>query len=219
MNQMQEKVIMKKSDRVKHRIQSQIAGLGGKGLQTRQIIIEIARKTLIDQGYEKFVIRQIAKDAGIKPGNLQYYFKNKRDLLAAVLMIEIRRYEDAYTKVAESRLGLKETITAAFNFLLQEIGTKSTANIWYVVWSVAQHDDDIAALMSDWYATYTNTLKNLFLQSSETLSDKRAGHIAAITTAVIDGLMVQIGYGKRSVDIHADIEKTCVDMLHFLAAE
>lgn len=203
----------------KQQADCQTSSLGEKGLQTRQKIVDAARETLIEKGYDHFVLRQIAKKSGVKPGNLQYYFKNKRDLLNAVLVFELRRYEDTYARVAEGNLNLRDTITAAFEFLVQEIGMKSTTSIWYVVWSAAQHDAEIAGIMRDWYKNYTISLQNLFLRSSPNLPARRAGHIAVIITALIDGLMIQIGHGKKPGDIHTDIESACVEMLHSLATE
>src|SRR3979490_2907238 len=50
-------------------------------------ILAAARVVLAKKGYEKTVIADIAKEAGIVEGTIYRYFKNKRDLLVKVAEI------------------------------------------------------------------------------------------------------------------------------------
>jgi TetR/AcrR family fatty acid metabolism transcriptional regulator len=50
-------------------------------------ILAAARIVLADKGYEKTVIADIAREAGIVEGTIYRYFKNKRDLLVKVAEI------------------------------------------------------------------------------------------------------------------------------------
>ena len=74
-------------------------GIRQKGQETRGKVIAVARRILVNEGYEGFGFRKIASEAGITAGNLQYYFKSKRDLLSAVLLEEMHRYEQSYQKI------------------------------------------------------------------------------------------------------------------------
>ena len=179
---------------------------GGKGRDTRERIIAVARAILVDEGYDHFVIRRIAARAGINPGNLQYYFANKKELLQAVLEPELARYHSTYATVIRKQPGKNAALLAVIDFLLQEIKRKSTCNIWYTVWALAPQDADIAALMDDWYQKYLRELKAVIRASNPGVSDRRAGHIAALLTAVMDGLTNQIGYGKVPHRLHRGLE-------------
>ncbi len=44
----------------------------------------MARKRLIEEGYNHFVLREIAAQCGMTIGNLQYYFRTRELLLEAV---------------------------------------------------------------------------------------------------------------------------------------
>ena len=193
-------------------------GIREKGVQTRQKIIDEARRTLIDEGYESFVLRRIAQNVGIKPGNLQYYFNNKQELLWAVLEPEMARYEGVYEDLVEENHDLDSFIDALFIFLMEDIQLKSTCNIWYVVWSVSQHDQDIGGLMDQWYRDYIQALSKLFKRIDPNIDDATAGNLASIVTALVDGLMVQIGHGKKPKKVHRNIKESCVNMLRMFAA-
>lgn len=181
---------------------------GPKGQDTRERIIAVARSILVDEGYDKFVVRQISARAGIRPGNLQYYFANKKELLQAVLERELMRYHETFMSVTNDETRKKGITRAVVNFLLDEIRLKATCNIWYTVWALAPQDKAIAALMDDWYQKYLADLRAVIRTAEPTISERRAGHIASILTAVMDGLTNQIGYGKIPHDIHLGLENS-----------
>ena len=178
-----------------------------KGKRTRDNIVKVARDVLAHEGYEGFVLRQIAAKAGVKPGNLQYYFSSKKELLQAVLEQELHRYQETYGKVAEDKHGKTARILAIVDFLLDEIkNNKATSNIWYTVWALAPLDPEIAELMDEWYQQYMEKLKDVFKTAAPEISDIQACHTASILTALMDGLTNQIGYGKTPHEIHDGIE-------------
>lgn len=184
-----------------------------KGVQTRQAIIDAARDSLINEGIENFVLREIADKVGIQPGNLQYYFRTRRELLAAVLKPEFSRYDDIYASIPLGNKDHELPIRKLVEFLMEEIKLKSTTNIWYVVWALAPHDDEISRVMDEWYAQYMDSLKRLFLRINPDLDKRTAGHMASITTAMADGLTNQIGYSKQRKSIHTGIKKAWIETL------
>jgi AcrR family transcriptional regulator len=179
---------------------------GRKGIDTRDRIITVARGILVDEGYDNFVVRQISARAGVRPGNLQYYFASKKELLQAVLEPELARYHETYASVVQDKSGKNEIMLAIVDFLLEEIRVKATCNIWYTVWTLASQDSDIASLMSDWYRAYLKELQSVIRTGDPTISERRAGHVASILVAIMDGLTMQIGFGKVPEQIHSGLE-------------
>ena len=153
-------------------------------------------------------MRRVATEANIKPGNLQYYFSSKKELLSAVLLSEISRYKDVYAQFADRGQGAREVIDAVVDFLIEEIRLKSTTNIWYVVWAQSAHDEDLAKVMDEWYLEYMGSLRDLFKATVPGLSDQRAGHAASLLTALMDGLTNQIGHGRKRHRLHVKIENS-----------
>ena len=181
-------------------------GIRKKGQETRQKIIDVGRTILVEEGYENFILRRVAAEAKIKPGNLQYYFSSKKELLSAVLLSEISRYKDIYAQFADRGKGAREVTDAVVDFLIKEIRLKSTTNIWYVVWAQSAHDEDLAKVMDQWYLEYMGSLRELFKATVPGLSDRRAGHAASLLTALMDGLTNQIGHGRKRHRLHDEIE-------------
>lgn len=177
-----------------------------KGEMTRLAIVKEARRILVDEGYENFVLRKIAKNIGIQPGNLQYYFPTKKDLIWEVLSPEISKYSGTYTEVTTTASTGSAKILATVDFLLDDIKVKSTCNIWFTIWALAPHDPEIAEIMDRWYQEYLASLAQLIKASMPNLSEQRANHVARIITALMDGMTNQIGYGKPRHDTLEGIE-------------
>ncbi|WP_397453338.1 TetR/AcrR family transcriptional regulator [Pseudomonas sp. NA-150] len=51
---------------------------------TKQIIMQIARKTVQAQGYNALSFRELAKEVGIKSASIHYHFPTKSDLAVAL---------------------------------------------------------------------------------------------------------------------------------------
>lgn len=62
--------------------------------QTRRLILEAARTTLLEGGYEAFSMRKLARAVGYSPGALYLYFETKEDLLESLV-------EDAFETLLE----------------------------------------------------------------------------------------------------------------------
>lgn len=197
---------MEGNDRAFSRNAAGKPGIRKKGQETRQKIIDVGRTILVEEGYENFILRRVAAEAKIKPGNLQYYFSSKKELLSAVLLSEISRYKNIYAQFADRGKGAREVTDAVVDFLIKEIRLKSTTNIWYVVWAQSAHDEDLAKVMDEWYLEYMGSLRELFKATVPGLSDRRAGHAASLLTALMDGLTNQIGHGRKRHRLHDEIE-------------
>ena len=63
-----------------------------KASTTREQIIAAAYRVLAEQGYDAATIKAIAREAGVAPGLLHYYFASKDDLLIEVLKDISSRY-------------------------------------------------------------------------------------------------------------------------------
>lgn len=53
--------------------------------ETRQHLLECAKKEFLEKGYMKASLRNICKEAGVTTGAIYFFFKDKEDLLAALV--------------------------------------------------------------------------------------------------------------------------------------
>jgi TetR/AcrR family transcriptional repressor of nem operon len=57
----------------------------GRAHGKRERLVEAAQRMLYEQGVERTTLAEVAKAAGVAPGNVYYYFKTKDDLVAAAI--------------------------------------------------------------------------------------------------------------------------------------
>ncbi|NDI34589.1 TetR/AcrR family transcriptional regulator [Chengkuizengella sediminis] len=67
---------------------------------TKQKIVDAAYKVLAEQGYDKTSMKQIAKEAGVAQGLINYYFESKEDLLFELFHEESCRYSEELSKLS-----------------------------------------------------------------------------------------------------------------------
>ena len=74
---------MRKKPLHKKALTVESGGAGGKGEQTRSLILETALEMFGERGYEETTIRAIAEKAGVALGNTYYHFRSKEHLIQA----------------------------------------------------------------------------------------------------------------------------------------
>lgn len=61
---------------------------------TQEAILEAARSSFLAQGFAKTTIRGVAREAGVDPALVSYYFGSKGDLFGASMNLRIRASEE-----------------------------------------------------------------------------------------------------------------------------
>src|SRR5918994_6044078 len=59
------------------------------GVQAREAILDAARRHFAEQGYEGAAMRAIARDAGVDPALVSYYFGSKSGLFVESLRLPV----------------------------------------------------------------------------------------------------------------------------------
>ena len=60
-------------------------------MRIRQHLLECAKREFLEKGYMKASLRNICKEAGVTTGALYFFFKDKEDLLAALVEEPLRQ--------------------------------------------------------------------------------------------------------------------------------
>ena len=129
-----------------------------KGRETRAAILEAAKNVLLEDGFGNFVFRGVAKRAGVEPGNVQYYFPTKRDLLSAVLQPELDNYLDRLQDELDKGRTEAEKIDRIVQYLMTDILNERTLKLWLSIYGMATHDEEMADMVADWYRIYIKSL-------------------------------------------------------------
>ncbi|MFC4403424.1 TetR/AcrR family transcriptional regulator [Gracilibacillus xinjiangensis] len=77
---------------------------------TQQMIIDVAHKLFVEEGYQNVSMRKIAKSLGYSHGAIYYHFKNKADLLTAMVDQDFAMINNEMDKLEQLNLSKKEKL-------------------------------------------------------------------------------------------------------------
>ncbi|MDP5276258.1 TetR/AcrR family transcriptional regulator [Chengkuizengella axinellae] len=158
---------------------------------TKQKIVDAAYKVLAEQGYDKTSMKQIAKEAGVAQGLINYYFESKEDLLFALFHEESCRYSEELSKLSDipmsqkfiqealqvpKKLVLDQPEWHRLRFELFAIGLRSERGAQEITRSSKMDREQTINELSRLHITEDHNIQGL----------------ARIITAVMDGLSLQM---------------------------
>jgi AcrR family transcriptional regulator len=168
-----------------------------KGDLRRAEILELARRILIDDGYDCFVLREIANRAGMKLGNLQYYFATREDLLEAVISAELER-DLAAIREPSARATTPEQALREGCARLVETWSGESGKIWVVLAFLAMHTARFRECRARIYAGFYAELSRLVGRLRPSADDEARLLATQLITSLIDGASMQMTAGASS---------------------
>ncbi|RQR53664.1 TetR/AcrR family transcriptional regulator [Burkholderia sp. Bp9126] len=183
-------------------------GLRAQGLRTRNKIVRVARKLLLEGGVLDFSQRAVAAAAGISVSNLQYYFPTRLAVLRAVIEPAIGMYLNDLTRALESDASPREMLDALLERALRDAQDAQYRALWAHFFSFAAIDDECRRLVDDWYATLTRELAQLVRTANPEHSAADSRHIATLLISMADGVAFQAGVGRHTPALEAKFMET-----------
>lgn len=170
-------------------------GVYSKGKNRINDILDAAHQLLIDAGYHNFSMRKVADAAGIKLGNLQYYFPSKNVLVSAMLDKTIQVYLDEFDEIRTQGSPV-EQFHSLLKHVISDLTTRQTTQFFPELWSLSNHEEEITVHMDQMYAKYRSTLGDIITDMNPELSPKQVEKLALFISASVEGHTVFIGHNK-----------------------
>jgi len=161
---------------------------------------ELRRKQLIDAtiraigrfGYANATLTQVANEAGLSPGIVNFYFKSKEQLLIATLEQIAEEYSSLWQgAIAKGKVspaaGLEAIIEVDF---LPTVCNFEKVSIWYAFWAEARSNaayQNVVQRLEDDYLQHTEVLCNRIIAEGG-YQEIEGKEIATGLNAMIDGL-------------------------------
>jgi len=117
--------------------------LGPKAQRTRAAILDAAARLFAEHGYQATSVGDVANAAGVSLGTVYQYFRDRSDLVAALLQVHVTRMlgqTDVVWRASEGSAGLYRVL---HNFVAFYADQAEMARVWE---EVCHLDDDLAEL-------------------------------------------------------------------------
>ncbi|MFD0689645.1 TetR/AcrR family transcriptional regulator [Actinomadura fibrosa] len=86
--------------------------MGTESSKTRALLLDIAERLMLEEGYAAVGIRRVAREADVAPALVLYYFKTLDDLFVAML----RRRSEQELKAQEKALGGERLLRSLWEY-------------------------------------------------------------------------------------------------------
>ncbi len=163
-------------------------GTSRKGQERSEAILDEAERLLVDEGHAALTLRGVAQRAGIRLGNLQYYFATREELVRALLARVLERA----TARLEERMGTAghpaKALDAALDSLLEEQREPTSYRLYYDLWALAAREPAIAAELRTFYVCYIDAVAELLSRVAPELPRAEARSRAELLVALLEGL-------------------------------
>ena len=173
----------------------------------RTQIIDAALKILAFEGASGFTLRNIADKAGVTLGAVQYYFRNKSDLLLALteykLQIDFKATENARKKFPQSP---EAEFLAVINLLIKENKRPLIYGLDFQLFALACSDKVAEKCVNKFYRTIRAWIEGSVQTINPDISSIECGRRAVVILAMMEGLMQVLYRDKRNKSEFSEIE-------------
>jgi AcrR family transcriptional regulator len=172
-----------------------------KGEQRRAGIVTLARAMLVEAGPDAFVLREVAKRAGIRLGNLQYYFATREALLATVVEAEAAEDLEVLRGAVAARAA-PEAQLQAFCHAIIDRWLGESGRVFVALLALAQQNPLFAALHAQVYRNFHAALEPILRGLDAQAPPNEIATRAMLVTALIDGIAGAVA-GSPGLDAQA----------------
>ncbi|MEV7618063.1 TetR family transcriptional regulator [Streptomyces sp. NPDC089799] len=158
-----------------------------KGEQRRAAVLDAARHVLVTSGGAELTMRAVAQAAGVRLGNLQYYFPSRTELLAALLDSVLAGALERIAGLAPAPGGGGADPGAALESVLADHEDPDLVRLFTEVWAMAAHDADAAAAVTAFYAAYADRVATFIRAHAPDTTPEEARTRAEVFLMLMEG--------------------------------
>ena len=164
----------------------------GQGARTRERILEAARGTLAEHGPDGFTTRRVSQRAGVSHGMVHYHFKDKRDLILAVLVQARRDWIEPLEELVDGPGSAEARMRSVIAWIAKP-ATSDVMRVHLSIFVFSLADDTVRERYASEYARWRAPFVTLYRQLAtelgiEGLDAKSVGEAFA---SAADGLVQQ----------------------------
>lgn len=163
-----------------------------QGARARERILEAARGTLADHGPDGFTTRRVSQRAGLSHGMVHYHFKDKRDLILAVLVQARRDWIEPLEELVDGPGSAEARMRSVIAWIAQP-ATSDVMRVHLSIFVFSLSDDMVRERYAAEYARWRAPFVTLYRQlgSELGLDGLDAKSVGEAFASAADGLVQQ----------------------------
>jgi len=160
----------------------------------RTQILRAARSCMVELGYERVTMREVAETAGVSTGTIVHYFGDKDTMLEAALLEKVQdtgiAFRAALTGAQSAWERLERLVTAS---LPETEEVRDEWRLWLTFWGEVTRNERLRAVSEKQHRRWTHFLARIIAEGSASgeFAVVDADIAATQLAALIDGLAIQ----------------------------
>jgi len=174
--------------------------------QRRREITDAARRCFLRQGFHRATTDEICREAAITPGGLYHYFRNKEDVIKAVVQDSAEQWIREVRYTAETSPGPRSALQRLGALVAQTIQSpefNDNARLELLIWSECMRSEELSKILETGRTAVHDALAEIIHEAVKTgeYSDRidPAG-LADLLMGVRTGLQLNKLLAPRSTD-------------------
>lgn len=179
--------------------------------ERRLQILESTCEVIANQGMSTLRVADVAKQAGVSPGIIHYYFDNKQGLIRAAFEQNFQHSLERRAAILHSDNAPIEKLRDFVNaYLPSDSVTTNAWRVWAELWVASLHDRELSDLNDRAYGEWRRILAGLVrdCQVAGQIAESDAVHIANLLVGLLDGLALQVLVGSHAMTLER-MRDTC----------
>ncbi|SET00483.1 transcriptional regulator, TetR family [Natronincola peptidivorans] len=186
--------------------------MGENEKDTREKIIAAAYEVLAREGYEKASTKEIAKEAGVAQGLINYYFNKKDDLFIEVFKKEKERYGEFLENIAN--VPTEELMGKIMTGLEEKVINHSEwYRLRYELFALGMRNPAFNTEIKNFMEEGRSNVKGVLSKVYPKIDAGKMETLAAIIIVCLDGLALQ-----KTTDSEFNIDKAYLALFEMIEA-
>lgn len=172
----------------------------------RREISQALYRCIAERGYSNASVRDIAQEAGMRPGLIHHYFSSKDEILAVLTEEIFEKYWERMSRLLEENEDreLPERLRVGIEFIFRQVaGDRDLIKVFHELWILAEHDPALNKSLRSLYRQYRNSVAAVIEEylSENDVQDVKAKDLAAFLVSASEGASIQWFIDPRSISL------------------
>lgn len=170
--------------------------------ERREQIMEATRRVMVQRGLSELRVADIAREAGISPGIVHYYFETKEDLIMETFEDTFAASIDYRNEILALDLPAREKLMELLHsYVPDDDETIERWHVWMEMWVGALHDEQLRKINDQAYGMWRSMVTEIIRegQTSGAFSPVNLWVVSNNLVSMVDGLAVQVLLGSSII--------------------
>jgi AcrR family transcriptional regulator len=174
----------------------------------RKEIAQALYRCIVQRGYGSTTVRDIAREADVRPGIIHHYFDSKDEILSALTEMTFDRYKESLLILLQQHQDAdpRERLRLGIDFMFLKLaGDRDLIKVFHELWNIAQHDTPLNESLRALYRDYRKAVATLILEclDGSGIGAAERRNLAALLVSASEGASIQWFIDPRSVSLGA----------------